>query len=174
MEFIFDNDNTQRTSRPTMMASNNTFNTTSTVIDTPTRRTRKSVPSAVDEIEISDTRRKRTRKTAASKKVTYVKSARKKKKKDFSWSWNKVGWLFCGVLFLRLIFMESGVIDYYEMENTLDKRGHKLELVKEENAQLVSEIHEIKTSPRYQKKLAREHLGVIASNEYLILFAKDS
>ena len=70
--------------------------------------------------------------------------------------------------------MESGVIDYYEMENTLDKRGHQLELVKEENAQLVSEIHEIKTSPRYQKKLAREHLGVIASNEYLILFAKDS
>lgn len=156
-----------------MMAGSNTFNTTSTVIDSP-RRTRKSPPASVDQIEITDTRRKRTRKKPSSKKVTYAKSVRKKQRREFNWSWNKVGWLICGLLFLRLIFMESGIIDYYDMENTLLKREHQLELVKKENNELVSEIHKIKTSPRYQKKLVREHLGVISRNEYLILFAKDS
>lgn len=174
MEFVFDNNDTKHSSGPAMMAGSNTFNTTSTVIDTPRRTTRKSVPSSVDQIEITDTRRKRTRKKPANSKVTYVKSARKKKRKEFNWTWNKVGWLVCGLLFLRLIFMESGLIGYYEMENTLNKKENQLELVKEENSELITEIHNIKTSPSYQKKLVREHLGVIASNEFLILFAKDS
>lgn len=173
MEFVFDNNDTQHSGRPTMMAGSSTFNTTSRVIDSP-RRTRKSVPTSVDQIEITDTRRKRARKKPSSKKVTYAKSVRKKQRKEFNWTWNKVGWLACGLLFLRLIFMETGLIDYYEMERTLEKRGHQLELIKTENRELVTEIHKIKTSPSYQKKLVREHLGVIARNEYLVLFAKDS
>lgn len=172
MEFIFDNNPNQSTNRPSMMASGNTYNTTSTVVDSP-RRTRKTVPTSVDEIEISNPRKRAVRKRASSK-VTYVKSARKKKRKEFNWSWNKVGWMVCGILFLRLIFMDSGVIDFYDMERTLEKSDYQLELIREDNADLVTEIHEIKTNPKYQKRLAREHLGVIAKNEYLILFAKDS
>ena len=172
MEFVFDN-NSSSSAKPTMMASTNTFGGSSTVVESP-RRTRKHVPSSVDEIEITDTRNLRPKKRQASSKVTYVKNTRKKSLKEFTWSWNKVGWLICAVLFLRLIFMDSGVIDYYDMENTLEKSEYQLELIKEENAELVKDIHEIKTNHRYQKKLAREHLGVIAKDEYLILFAKDS
>lgn len=171
MEFIFDN-NRQSSSGNSGYGSNTM--TTTTVLDSP-RRTRKSVPSSVDDIEISkpSASRASARKRATSK-VTYVKSARKQKRKEFNWTWNKVGWAICAILFVRLIFMDNGVIDYYEMETTLEKNAQHLELIKEDNADLVTEIHEIKTNAKYQKKLAREHLGVIAQNEYLILFAKDS
>lgn len=120
---------------------------------------------------------KRKRKTA---KVSYLSDAkapkRKKKAKtkgDFVWTWNKVGWMICLGVFLRLIFMDRGVAHYYGMQDTLSEKKQELERVIEENRELVSEIHQIKVSPGYQRKLAREHLGVIAQDEYLILFAED-
>jgi len=70
--------------------------------------------------------------------------------------------------------MENGVIDYYKVENSIENNHQVLSLIQNENAELVTEIHKIQTSARYQKKLARDHLGVIAPGEYLILFAKDS
>ena len=80
----------------------------------------------------------------------------------------------CGILFLRLIFMDAGVIDFYKMENTLQETVHQLQLVKDENIELATEIHEIRTNPKYQKQIVRDHLGVIAKDEYLVIFAKDS
>ena len=77
------------------------------------------------------------------------------------------------VTLARLLFMENGVVDYYSLEATIEGKHEKLALVQNENAELVTEIHKIQTSRKYQKKVARDHLGVIASNEYLILFAKD-
>jgi cell division protein FtsB len=80
-------------------------------------------------------------------------------------------WICFGFLFLRLIFMENGVIDYYNMETALEyKHDVHLNLIAE-NKDLVKEIKLIKTSATYQKKLAREHLGVIDRDEFLILFA---
>lgn len=171
MEFIFENNPKQNVANSTIGGSD-PFNSRATYVDSP-RRTRKTFPASVDDIEISRPASRQVRKKPTSK-LTYVKSARKTKRKEFEWSWNKVGWMVCGVLFLRLILMDNGVLDYYDMEKTLDKNHYQLELIREENADLVTEIHEIKTNPRYQKKLAREHLGVIAQNEYLVLFAKDS
>lgn len=69
--------------------------------------------------------------------------------------------------------MDRGVAHYYQMQDTLKDKKRELAMVKEENVELISELHQIKVSPLYQKKIAREHLGVIAQDEYLILFATD-
>jgi cell division protein FtsB len=142
----------------------------STVVDTPVRRTRRSVPVSPADVEFVNPRKRTRRQTPA--KVKYVGN----KNKLFSWNMTptKLGWLVCFGLFLRLIFMDNGVLDYHRMENHISEKEYHLESVKQENAGLVTEIHRIKTVPSYQKKLAREHLGVIAADEYMILFAQDS
>lgn len=121
--------------------------------------------------------RKSIRKSARPQnKVNYLKNSkakvRSKNKSSMSFL-TKAGWAIACVLFLRLLFMQNGVYDYYHMESVLESRAHELEMVEKENISLVEEIHKIKTSPSYQKALAREHLGVIEANEFLILFAKD-
>lgn len=136
---------------------------------------RKSLPSSSAEVEIAAPSKRRKRKSADVNYLKNVKTPKKKKKQKegFNWTWNKVGWLVCLCVFLRLIFMDRGVAHYYEMKDTLQQKRVDLELLKEENAALVKEIHEIKVNPSYQRKVTREHLGVIAQDEYLILFAKD-
>lgn len=135
---------------------------------------RKSVPAKASDVELTPNPR-RKRKSA---KVSYLKNAktpkRKNKSEKFTWSWNKVGWLVCFGVFLRLIFMDRGVAQYYQMQETLTEKKRELKLIEEENIELMSEIHQIKVNPLYQKKAAREHLGVIARDEYLILFATDA
>ena len=69
--------------------------------------------------------------------------------------------------------MDSGILDYHKMNEVLDQKNHDLELLRQDNVQLMKEIHLIKTSVAHQKKLTRDHLGVIADDEYLILFAAD-
>ncbi|MEX0798648.1 MAG: septum formation initiator family protein [Bacteriovoracaceae bacterium] len=177
MEFIFEDTEKKTKRRPYSSAGN--FNQSS-VWTSPSETlnarsvTRKSVPSNVSEVEIEE-RPKRRRKSAKVNYLKTVKTPKKKKRKEkFSWSWNKTGWLVCFSVFLRLIFMDRGVVHYYQMQETLKDKKHQLELVKEENANLVSEIHQIKVNPAYQKKIARQHLGVIAQDEYLILFAKEA
>lgn len=179
MEFVFEDTEQEKVRRPyTSSASNinqgSMWSAPATTSNNSVTR-RKSVPSSMAEVEIAPTPR-RKRKTA---KPNYLKSTKTPKRKTkrssekFTWTWNKVGWMICLGLFLRLIFMDRGVLHYYEMQDTLKEKTHELEMVIEENIELVSEIHQIKSSPTYQKKMAREHLGVIAKDEYLILFAKD-
>jgi len=145
---------------------------TSTARNTVDRR---SVPKSVEEIEITGSR-KGARKAAGPSNVKYVNTARRGKSsaRSFTWTWSKFGWMVCIALFARLILMEGGVVDFYSMEDAILEQEHKLELIKEDNALVVTEIHKIRTSPTYQRKITREHLGVIAKDEYLILFAKDS
>lgn len=166
MEFIFDQ------SRSSINPAIDDFKNNS-----PIRRsvTRKPI-STIEEIEIAGQRPKRRRKTVSKPPVKYVSKTRKARSQSFSvkMTWTKFGWMICGCLILRMIFMESGIIDYYKMEDTIQNKIHSLKLVKKENRELSGEIRKIKTSPRYQKKMAREHLGVISSNEYLVIFGQDS
>lgn len=140
------------------------------------RKTRRAVATDNSEIEFES----HSRKARATKgpKVNYVKSMKKESRRSiktpFVWTWSKFGWMICVGLCIRLVFMDQGVIDFYSMEQTLDQREHSLELLRIENAQIITEIHKIKTSPMYQRKIAREHLGVIAKDEFLVLFANDS
>jgi len=182
---MFEDNNSQgfgSDAQPIQMASDNVFShaqSAPSVVQstTKTRRSRRSLPGSIEEIEITGSRKKtRSRKAAAPAKVNYVKTSRKSHSRSvsFTWTWHKFWWMVALFALMRLLMMDNGVIDYYQSEARMVDNHHKLELVKKENASLVSEIHKIQTSPRYQKKLARKHLGVIAKGEYLILFSQDS
>jgi cell division protein FtsB len=185
---MFEDNNSQGfrgDAQPVQMASDNIFShaqSAPTVVQgnsssATSRRTRRNLPGSIEEIEITGSRKKaRARKAASPSKVNYISTSRKSRSSgvNFTWTWHKFWWMVALFAFLRLLMMENGVIDYYQTEDSIANDHHKFELVQKENASLVSEIHKIQTSPRYQKKLARRHLGVIAKGEYLILFSQDS
>lgn len=83
-------------------------------------------------------------------------------------------WVFCAFLMLRLVFSEGGVMDYYDRKSVITNKVEQYKSIEKENLALVKEIELLRKNPRYQKKMVREHLGYIARDEYLILFAEDS
>jgi cell division protein FtsB len=86
----------------------------------------------------------------------------------------KIGWGVIGLLVLRLIFMDRGVWDYVATESNLEEKRQELKSIQVENSSLKSEITKIQTDRNYQRLLAKEHLGVIAADEFLILFAGEN
>jgi cell division protein FtsB len=135
---------------------------------------RRKVNSASD-IEIEPIRRS-SRSVRKSSDIKYLKKMKRKSSSSLltNMSWVKAGWIFCAILGLRLVFMERGVIDYYQTLSNFEVQEHELSLIKKENQEIMSEINLIQKSSVYQKQIAREHLGVIAKDEYIILFAKDA
>jgi cell division protein FtsB len=187
LEFVFEDKSSQgfsqpagNTAEPLQMSSNtNLFGSSMTnpIGQSPTRRSRRSLPETVDDIGMTGTRRNRSPKKTSSQKVKYVKAPSKRKSKTgakFVWTWQKFWWMVALITFTRLLFMENGVIDYYSLENTIKENQSKLSRVREENSEIVAEIHKIQTSPKHQRQVARDHLGVISANEYLVLFSEDS
>ncbi len=85
----------------------------------------------------------------------------------------KACWVFCGIMILRLIFATGGVTDYYDQKQSLNERSNELKSIKNENMQLVMEIERMRSDIGYQKKLVRDNLGFIASDEFLVLFPKE-
>ncbi|MBY0518071.1 MAG: septum formation initiator family protein [Bacteriovoracaceae bacterium] len=86
----------------------------------------------------------------------------------------RIGWGIVAALMLRLVFMERGVIDYMTMDNKIKEKETELSRLKNENQEITTEIKRITLDKSYQKQLAKEHLGVIAADEFLILFAGES
>jgi cell division protein FtsB len=86
----------------------------------------------------------------------------------------KIGWSLVGVLLLRLIFMDRGVWDYFATESVIRDKKNELSNLRQENTEIKKEILRIQTEPNFQRQLAKEHLGVIAADEFLILFAGES
>ena len=84
------------------------------------------------------------------------------------------GWCFCGILLLRLVFAERGVLDYYSGRSAYLRKERMLNEMIRENRSLEEEIKLIRSSSRYQKKLVRDNLGFISQEEFLVLFEKDS
>ncbi len=82
-------------------------------------------------------------------------------------------WIFCAVMVLRLLFASGGVKDYYSQRSLHNERLGELDRIKKENMQLVREIERMKTDMAFQKKLVRDNLGFIASDEFLVLFPKE-
>lgn len=78
-------------------------------------------------------------------------------------------WVFCGVLFLRLLFSDRGIVDYYSRKTMLNTRSSDYMAVNVENEDLINEISLLKENRVYQKKVIRSNLGFIASDEFLIL-----
>ena len=86
----------------------------------------------------------------------------------------RIGWGIVALCFLRLIFMERGVIDYLGMDGRIKDGEQELSRIKAENTEIEGEIRRISLDKSYQRQLAKEHLGVIAADEFLILFAGES
>lgn len=120
----------------------------------------------------------RSKALVKAKPATRVKATKRRsslsKPLDVNDTVVKVFWAVCGVLILRLIFSGGGVVDYYKRQAQLNERHYEKNRIFEENQVLRGEIELIKSNAVHQKKLVREHLGFIAADEFLILFAKDS
>jgi cell division protein FtsB len=83
------------------------------------------------------------------------------------------GWIFCFILVVRLLFAANGTWDYYKMDRVLAGREAELADIKAKNGELVREMERIRKDGTYQRQLARNALGVIAVDEFLVLFAKE-
>lgn len=175
MEFRFDNNgNFSRGGTQDPYMFNSASNTWTNDSEAASTVRRKKAPTSVSDFEIALPAKKK-KITPKAKYIATSKIRKRVKTKPISldFTWNRLGLLLSALLILRLIFMESGVVDYYSMQDALAAQQLELEMVKEENASIVTQIHDLKTNPVYQKQIAREHLGVIAKNEFLILFARD-
>lgn len=86
----------------------------------------------------------------------------------------KIGWSVIGLLVLRLICMDRGVWDYFATEGAIKENSSELRSIQDENKSLRTEIGKIQLDKNYQRQLAKEHLGVIAVDEFLILFAGET
>lgn len=104
-----------------------------------------------------------------------VKANSKKKSKSHKVSLlPKLGWGVIGLMVLRLVFMDRGVYDYYSTQNLIKTKNQDIQNLTRENEELKTEISRIHVDSNYQRQLAKEHLGVIAADEFLILFAQDN
>lgn len=101
---------------------------------------------------------------------TTPKKAQKTKKNILA----KIGWWAIALLILRLICMDRGVWDYFSTESNIREKQEELKSIQTENKELKTEITRIQLDRNYQRQLAKEHLGVIAVDEFLILFAGES
>lgn len=89
-------------------------------------------------------------------------------------TFSRVGWGIVGLLVLRLIFMERGVIDYLGMNSRLNEKKEEIAHLEKENSQINQEIRRLTLDKSYQRQITKETLGVIAADEFLILFAGES
>lgn len=103
-----------------------------------------------------------------------VRSSTKKAAKAKKNILPKIGWSVVALLVLRLICMDRGVWDYFSTEGDIREKQKELRDIRKENIELKTEITRIQTDKPYQRFLAKEHLGVIAADEFLILFAGES
>lgn len=78
-------------------------------------------------------------------------------------------WVFCLFLFVRLVFADRGIVDYYQRKGHLVDRQNDYLMISDDNQGLIKTISLLKKSKGHQKKTIREHLGFIAKDEYLVL-----
>ena len=83
------------------------------------------------------------------------------------------GWIFCFVLVVRLLFAANGTWDYYKMDRVLAGKEAELADIRAKNIELVREMERIRKDGTYQRQLARDTLGVISVDEFLVLFSKE-
>lgn len=134
------------------------------------RRSTALAETEIDYLEGEEEEEEEVEKLPARRSTPSPKKKEKLKKNLLS----KVGWALVGILVLRLIFMDRGVWDYFATEGVIKEKKEELAAVRKENADLKTEITKIQADKNYQKQLAKEHLGVIAVDEFLILFAGES
>lgn len=86
----------------------------------------------------------------------------------------RICWGIVSVLMLRLIFMERGVLDYWNMNNKISDQKNEITRIEKENQDIGGEIRRLTLDKSYQRQITKETLGVIAADEFLILFAGEA
>jgi cell division protein FtsB len=81
----------------------------------------------------------------------------------------KLMWIFSIVLFLRLVFAERGVLEYYFRRKKVQEKLDTLDKQVFANKRLKKEIERIERDITYQKSLVRNNLGFIAEDEFIIV-----
>lgn len=133
--------------------------------------TRRSVARA-DNFEFSETVKKKKTPPAVVGYMGTKKRASRKSTKSTSKKWGvKIAIACACLLVMRLVFADRGVLDYYLRTRKIADKEFELKMIKDENRKLKKEIGLIQKSSSYQKKLVRDHLGFISSDEYLVIFS---
>ena len=123
--------------------------------------TRQNAKSKTPEIEYAPARKKnKVRKSAAIFQDMPI--------------WKKAMWGMYALMVLRLIFMQGGLLDFYYLEQALNDKQAEIVSVQSENEAIADDIEKLRTDRNFQKKTARENLGVIAEDEYLVVFAREA
>ncbi len=78
-------------------------------------------------------------------------------------------WIVFSILVARLYFMKDGVAEFRQMKLRIAEENTLLEQSKRNVTRLQKEIGLLKTDKSYQRVMAKEHLGVIAQDEYLVI-----
>jgi cell division protein FtsB len=138
--------------------------------------TRKST-ARPDEADFTPIKRTPRKVTSQINYSTSASSSRSKKAKSIDPKLEKYlvrgSWIFCAFLVLRLFFASGGIMDFYSQKSLYQERLTELDRIKKENMQIVREIERMQTDVAFQKKLVRDNLGFIASDEFLVLFPKE-
>ena len=138
--------------------------------------TRKST-ARPDEADFTPIKRTPRKVTSQINYSTSATSSRTKKAKSIDPKLEKYlvrgSWVFCAFLVLRLFFASGGIMDFYSQKSLYQERLTELDRIKKENMQIVREIERMQTDAAFQKKLVRDNLGFIASDEFLVLFPKE-
>lgn len=122
-----------------------------------------------EDVELVNVRKKK--KSSFGTHFQYGKA--KEKTIDIKKHVRRSPWYLFVALLMRLFFMDRGVWEYFQTHEQLEQMNREIVSGKQEIRQLQEEILLIRTSKSYQKKLARDHLGVIGADEYLVLFAQE-
>lgn len=178
-EFMFNNRTTPRSATQNTVGSSPRTSAPANPGVSSTANSRVSVATANTETTfVTPKRPQRNLKSNTLKypvKKTSTSKRKKIQKKKVKNAWLiKGAWVLLAFIFLRLIFAERGVLDYFAMQDLIEHKLNLIEETKLENKAIVDEMDLIKNNGRYQKKIVREKLGFISGDEYLVIFSEDS
>ena len=108
------------------------------------------------------------------KKTSTTKRKRARKKKTQKKWLHQIAWVVLTLIFLRLLFAERGLFDYFAMKDLIRHKNQLIEQTKLKNKELEQEMFKIRNSPQYQKEIVRQKLGFISADEYIVIFSEDS
>jgi cell division protein FtsB len=81
-------------------------------------------------------------------------------------------WVFAIILIFKVVFSSNGIIDYYKRNNIILSKLHKLRDLDNKNETLIKYLKDFNSDHSMQKKIVRSSLGVLARDEYLVIFSK--
>lgn len=103
--------------------------------------------------------------------IAKKRSRSQQKKKSFKLSMDLVFGMLFFLMGVNLFFTGGGIIDLIQSKARIGEGEKYLSQVKTDNQKIREEIKKLQHSSSYQKKIAREHLGAIAQDEYLVIFS---